>query len=106
MSTYKTTMQIDSGEGDEDVPVVVQYNAVPFSAGSTDGRHGPKIEPDEPAHIDIESVTLPDGRDYELSKDERSSLEDEINCWLQGAYDQDPPEGYHDGPTMSITTYT
>ncbi len=101
MSTYNTTIEIEStdGFGDFDytmVPIVVRYESHRAIAGATDGRGGLKIEPDEPAHLEIESVTLPNGRKYELSPTQRSKLEEEICDWLSGHYDEDPPDRDYD----------
>ncbi len=52
-STHKTTLEI---------PVTVHYEARPFIKGSFESG-GLQIEPDEPAHIEIDSVTVdPDWR--------------------------------------------
>lgn len=65
MGIYATNIEVD---GVEDVPVAVHYDAIPFFAGRTDGKHGPKIEPDEPGRIEIESVHLvEDGREITLT---------------------------------------
>jgi hypothetical protein len=50
---YDTT--IVDGDSD-DVPIRVYYEVHPFRRGSTDGAHGPKLEPDEPARIEISHV--------------------------------------------------
>ncbi len=93
MGKYNTHLEID---GVEDVPVTVHYVSCPFIAGSRDGRGGLKLEPDEPAHIEIESITMPDGRNYEPTTELSKRLEEEIGEWLDGMYDPPEPEGYHD----------
>ena len=90
MSEYTAHLDID---GDEDVTVTVHYTAHRFIAGRTDGRGGPKLEPDEPAHIEIESVVLPDGRIYEPTSALESQLEEEIAEWLDGMRDAPEREG-------------
>lgn len=89
-STYNTTVTV--GEDDKEVEISVQYTACPFIRGARDGRYGPPIEPDEPAHIEIEGIevtggdlsapgitTGKDGKCYiELSKDQENRLEEEI----------------------------
>ena len=90
MSQYTAHLDID---GDEDVTVTVYYTAHRFIAGRTDGRGGPKLESDEPAHIEIESVVLPDGRIYELTATLVAQLEEEISEWLDGMRDTPEPDG-------------
>lgn len=93
MSQYKTNIQI----GDvEDVPVVVEYDAVPECRGSR-GRYGEQLEPDIQAHIEVNSVNLvEDGREITLTTRQEERMEEEIAEWLGGMYDQDPPEGYEE----------
>ena len=93
MGLYHTHMEI---QGVEDVPICVHYIAVPFRAGSTDGWHGPKLEPDEDAHIEIERIEGPDpNRDVELTTAQEAAMEEEISDWLHGRYDPPEPERYH-----------
>ncbi len=87
MSRYNTHLEI---MGVEDVPVTVHYIHAPFRAGKTDGKDGPKLEPDEPERIEIDWIELPDSRAYEPTTKLKSALEDEVGDWLQGMYD--PPE--------------
>lgn len=61
MGVYKTNLEISGVDGCE-TPVAVHYNHVKFRAGSTDGRGGPKLEPDEPEHIEIDWIEGPDGK--------------------------------------------
>lgn len=63
---------------DVEIPVTVHYTFHGFCAGSTDGRYGPKIEPDEPAHIEIDGYSRDDGLPIELTKRERDLIEVEI----------------------------
>ena len=74
--TYQTNI------GDNDLPITVAYEAVPFHAGSTDGRWGPKLEPDEPAHIEIDSVTGPDGECITLTTAQETAIEEQIGQHL------------------------
>ncbi len=76
-----------------EVRVNVHFNTVKAVRGSTDGRCGPKLEPDEPAYIDIGLVERQDGRVVELSDEQLTEIREEIADWLQGRYDQDPHEG-------------
>lgn len=78
MSVYKTTMEID----DVELPVSVHFEAVPFCRGSTDGPGGPKLEPDEPAHIDIDWVQYENGDTVELTPGQLAMLRDEIGEML------------------------
>lgn len=93
-SQYDTTVTV--GDDDQEVEVSVQYTAYPFIRGARDGRWGPPIEPDEPAHIEIEGIeviggdlsapgitTGTDGKRYiELSRDQEDRLEEEIGKYL------------------------
>jgi hypothetical protein len=86
MSVYKTAIELDNVDGCE-TEITVHYNAVNAYKGATDGLYGLKIEPDEPAHIEIESVTGPDGKSIELTTAQENSLieaigEDEYDRWL------------------------
>lgn len=89
MSQYTAHLDIN---GDEDVSVTVYYTAHRFVAGRTDGRGGPKLEPDEPAHIEIESVMLPDGQSYEPDASLVEQLEEEIAEWLHGHTEREDDE--------------
>ena len=68
------------GEDDHEVPVTVYYVFHKARQGSRDGRGGLKLEPDEPAHCEIESVTRNDSanEDIEITPGERRSIEQEI----------------------------
>jgi hypothetical protein len=93
MSIYNTHMEIN---GVEDVPIQVMYVSHRAIAGARDGRGGLKIEPDEPAHLEIECVVAADGREVTLTSQQERSMEEEICDWLSGMYDEPEPEGYHD----------
>lgn len=96
---HQTTMEIN---GVEDVPVYVHYSAYRASGGATDGRHGPKIEPDEPAHLEIDYVELVNDddrifwlgkkRQIELTPDEQVRMEEEIGealAEMEKSYQED-----------------
>lgn len=68
-STHRTYIEL---------PITVGYAAYPFIAGQTDGFGAP-IEPDEPAHIEIELAQLEDGTNVALTKEQRESIEEEIS---------------------------
>ena len=76
---YRTTIEVN---GIEDVLATVHFEYTPFRAGSTDGRHGPKLEPDEPAHIEIDWIELPDGSAIDLTTKAETKMEEEIGNWL------------------------
>lgn len=89
MSIYKTAIELGNVDGCE-TEITIHYNAVKAYKGATDGRYGPKIEPDEPAHIEIESVVGPDGKSIELTTAQEDSIieaigEDEYDRWLSQA---------------------
>ena len=88
ISRYDTHLTIGDIEG---VAVRVHYRDVPFHAGSTDGRGGPKLEPDEPAHIEIDWVEGSDGKAVTLTEPQIPELEEEVMLWLSGYYDEEEP---------------
>lgn len=94
-SEYTTTITV--GDDDQEVEISVQYTAYPFIRGSRDGRYGPPLEPDEPAHIEIEEIevtggdlsavygitTRSNGKQYlELSDKQQEKLAEEIGEFL------------------------
>jgi hypothetical protein len=59
---------------------------VPACLGSTDGRYGPKLEPDEPAHIEITHCeTVEDGHEIVLSDKQEQRICEEIAEHLDDA---------------------
>lgn len=69
--TYTTDITRESCGKEYEFEIEVTYDAIPFERGGTDGLYGPKIEPDIPAHIEINSaVIVEDGRDIELTGSE------------------------------------
>lgn len=64
MSRLNTSIEID----DVEVEVIVDYTFYRAYRGARDGRFGPPIEPDEPAHVEINSVTDKSGKELELSE--------------------------------------
>jgi hypothetical protein len=97
-SQYKTTVTVGD---DQDVEILVQYTAYPFIRGARDGRYGPPLEPDEPAHLEIESIevvggdvsapgitTMSNGKRYiELSEDQENRLIVEVGEYLSDMED-------------------
>jgi len=57
MSIHRTTLTIN----DEDVDVTVHYTKTKACPGNTDGKYGPKLEPDEPNHLDIDCIETETG---------------------------------------------
>jgi hypothetical protein len=41
-----------------DIPCEIEYAYYKAYRGARDGRYGPPLEPDEPAHVEIEQVTF------------------------------------------------
>lgn len=73
--TYKTKI----GPADAQVTVIVSYEMIPGSRGARDslgGRAGAgaPLEPDEPAHIEITSITTLDGVQVEIDEDEEQRI--------------------------------
>lgn len=83
MSVYTTTLCLGNAE---DVPVIVHYTAHPAIRGSFEPG-GLQIEPDEPAHIEIEQVTTNTNCIVNLSKPDERALRDEIAQYLTDATD-------------------
>ena len=90
MSTMPCT--ITRGEDDEEIHVTVSYTFHRACLGSTDGRFGPKLEPDEPAHFEIDSVTRDDnGESFDTTEAEDADIQDAL------ADDKEPdPDRYRD----------
>lgn len=63
---------------DADIEVTVEYDYHKAARGSRERGSGLQLEPDEPAHIEINSVKDVNGKEYKLTKDQRRQLEDEI----------------------------
>lgn len=78
MSVYQANLEVN---GIEDVPVTVHYTAYPFIAGGRDGLYGPKIEPDEPARIEIDWVGCGSGK-LAITKEQERAIADEIGEYL------------------------
>lgn len=77
MGQHYTTIDHDG----EQLDVTVDYTCHPFLAGKTDGRRGPKLEPDEEAWIEVDNVyTL--GADLDVSPDTIKALSQEIGDML------------------------
>ncbi len=78
MSIYKTHMSVGHVE---DMPVTVHYEAHKAHRGSTDGPGGPKLEPDEPAWIEIDYVSYDTGLGpllLQLTKPDEEMLRERI----------------------------
>lgn len=86
------TMQhvLTRGDDDTETVVTVTYTFHRACAGSRDGLTGPPIEPDEPAHCEIESIDGPDGKPFDVTKKELQEIEREC---LEDAWERSqPPE--------------
>lgn len=83
MGTFRTTIEIDRNGMDCEREIVVEYDAIPFERGATDGRYGPKIEPDIPAHIEITQVLCEEtGQELELTSTQEEWIEEQIAEYL------------------------
>lgn len=76
MSIHRT--YIEGHAQDEEIPVRVHYQFHRAIPGSRDGRGGLKLEPDEPAHIEIDAIERPDGLPVELSRQQEERILEEI----------------------------
>jgi hypothetical protein len=55
---YTTTATLTYGnDGDREFALTVEYEYHPAYRGAREGRYGVQLEPDEPAHVTISSVT-------------------------------------------------
>ena len=72
--THRTTVIRD----DEEVPVTAELSYHRFCPGSTDGRFGPKLEPDEPAGFEYEGAETDDGESIELTDSEIQDICSEL----------------------------
>ena len=52
MATFNYELERDG----KTIDVIVHYTYHKAYRGATDGRYGPPLEPDEPAHIEIDDV--------------------------------------------------
>jgi hypothetical protein len=84
MNTYPTTIN--------ETDVTVHYEYCPLVRGSTDGRFGPKLEPDEPEHIEIDRVLDGRGRDVDLSDDDAERIQAEIMNYLYESWYANEPD--------------
>lgn len=82
MYTSKIQRQIE-------MVVEVEYTYHPACRGERERGTGLPLEPDEPEHIEIESVTDQFGNTIELSNDEYAELEEDILEELQDRDDAD-----------------
>lgn len=69
----------------------VWYRCVPAYAGATDGRRGPKTEPDWPACIEIEWIEGPDGTPIETTPEEDAAIVDAANEHASDMHDWPEP---------------
>lgn len=82
MNTFKTTIERNVHGCDCEVDITVQYTACPFIRGSFEPG-GLQTEPDEPAHIDIETVTEDEtGVEIELTSAQENAIEARIAEYL------------------------
>lgn len=78
--SYTLTREALNEEGEEEIDVTVTYTWHRFIGGSRDGRGGPLIEPDEPAHGEIESITRDDtGAEIDTTDAEDERIQEAVN---------------------------
>ena len=61
-------------DGETELALLVDYTRYRARRGARDGRYGPPIEPDEPAHVEIDGWAP----DMELTEAEANRLSDEL----------------------------
>jgi hypothetical protein len=91
-STFETTLEIDEVE----VELKVAYTFHPAYRGARDGRFGPPIEPDEPACVEIDSVTNKEGKEIELSEENLAIIQQRAEEDLGDDSDDYPEPDYDD----------
>jgi hypothetical protein len=78
-SKYKTI--ITDGD-DNEIKIVVSYTAHKFRRGARDCGRYLQIEPDEPAHIEIDGIETIGDIPVEFTKELERDLVDEISAYL------------------------
>ncbi len=78
MSIHKTPVDVAGSE----IQVNIDYDFIPACKGATDGPFGPKIEPDEPSHIEINGAFADDGKIVDLSRRDAKRIKEEIAEYL------------------------
>lgn len=75
MNTMKATLI--RGDDDNEIPVTIHYDFHRHCYGSREGGRGLPLEPDEPSHAEINSVTRDDstGEDIDITPRERELIE-------------------------------
>jgi hypothetical protein len=78
-SEHKTYVW-DRGDGEEEIAISVFYRYSKGCRGKTDGPGGLPLEPDDPAHVEIEYAIDGTGETVELTnKEENRIIEDICN---------------------------
>jgi hypothetical protein len=85
--TFKHFSVVD--RGDEQVELTCEIEYCPLVRGSTDGRCGPKLEPDEPEHCELVDWTPA----IDLTDAERRRIEDE---GMEGFYSRRADDHWED----------
>lgn len=76
--TFETAVEMGPVDGYER-ELIVTYSKHKGRKGSTDGRYGPKLEPDEPAGIEIEYIKdKHTGEEITVSNKIESRIEESI----------------------------
>jgi hypothetical protein len=78
---HSITMTVERDEKEIEVTIEATYN--PGCRGARDGRWGPPIEPDEPAHFEIESAKDENGNEIELTDSELETAQDQFMGLMQ-----------------------
>lgn len=89
MKTYETTiLRCDDNGNEVEIPVLVYYSEYAGCRGKRDTLcgvrgTGPQLEPDEPAHVEVErAIRMDTGYEVCLIHDEQDRIELEI-CELE-----------------------
>ncbi len=93
MKTMKAILT--RGDNDQEIPVTVHYTACKAIRGKREGGRGLPLDPDEPAHIEIDGVNRDDsaGEDIDITPRERENIELAIceHEW-DAMCDREPPD--------------
>lgn len=95
---FSINTSLERGDDDniEDIDVTIHFIWTPGCKGSTDGRFGPKLEPDEPAGVEEFWVTTPDGKDFQTTKEEDKFILELCENHMEGYFSQEPEYEYGD----------
>lgn len=72
-------MILTRGEDQEEVSIIVHYTSHGAIRGAREGGRGLPLEPDEPAHLEIDGVTDEHGKPLDTTLEENDDIAHSIN---------------------------